>query len=59
MNRHALAPAFVAGVMLFFLLFVNCANAGQIAQATATPASVNYLGVFHLSRIQGGNIPQA
>jgi hypothetical protein len=43
MNRRALAPAFVAGVMLFFLLFVNCANAERIAQATATPASVNYL----------------
>jgi hypothetical protein len=45
MNRHALALAFVAGVTLFFLLFVNCATAEWVAQATATPTSVNHLPV--------------
>ncbi|CAG0930153.1 hypothetical protein TFLX_01628 [Thermoflexales bacterium] len=45
MNRQALTPMFVATIMLFFLLFVNCASAERTTQLTATPTYANYLPV--------------
>ncbi len=62
MKRDVGMPVFVAGIMLFLLLSVNCATADRAIQATATPASQNYLPLITRtepvtsSRLQPGDL---